>query len=281
MKRYSIFHIPALAFFSKDLYSNVALHWKGTCLGYLLLLLIICLIPPMVSFRAGLIYFAEIEAPKIISQVPTITFIDGTASTDAPQPYYINDPDSGNVLAIIDTIGQITSLEGTEAIALLRKNDVLFKKSEIFKESKLEARTFDFAKITRFTLDQNVITNWLNIAKTFLVPIVFISALVVSYLFRIVQALIYAAVGTLFVSKCNAQIPYVSVLRLAVVAVTPCIIVKTIIHAAGLRFPLEGLLYLIITLCYLYFGVKAVSRLQQELPQADNGKQTLEPWRGT
>ena len=229
----------------------------------------------MVSFRAGLIHFAEIEAPKIISQVPTITFIDGTASTDAPQPYYINDPDSGDVLAIIDTTGQITSLEGTEAIALLRKNDVLFKKS------KLEARTFDFAKITRFTLDQNVITNWLNIAKTFLVPIVFISALVVSYLFRIVQALIYAAVGTLFVSKCNAQIPYVSVLRLAVVAVTPCIIVKTIIRAAGLRFPLEGLLYLIITLCYLYFGVKAVSRLQQELPQADDGKQTLEPWRGT
>jgi hypothetical protein len=95
MKRYRIFHIPVLAFFSKGLYTDVAFNWKGTCLGYLFLLLAVCWIPAMIELDSGLDNFVETEAPKIISQVPTITIKDGVASIDEPQPYYIYDIEKG------------------------------------------------------------------------------------------------------------------------------------------------------------------------------------------
>jgi hypothetical protein len=42
MRRYSIFHPLVLAFYSKPLYQDVGRRWKGTGLGYLLLLLAVC-----------------------------------------------------------------------------------------------------------------------------------------------------------------------------------------------------------------------------------------------
>ncbi len=278
MKRYRFFHIPPLAFFAKDLYRDVALNWKGTCLGYLLLLLIVCWVPRTMKVNSTLSNFIDAEAPKFVFQVPIITIKDGIASTDVPQPHYIYEPDSGDVLAIIDTTGQITSLEGTDAIVLLTESTVFFEKNEF------ETRTFDLSKVKEFTLEQSTINHWLNVAKKFLAPAYYVMALVGSYLFRIVQVLIYAAIGMLFVSSLNANLPYIAVLRLAVVAVTPCIIVKTVLRAAGISLPLAGLAYLVAALAYLYFGVKASSQPQQapleEDDAEDDGGPEHQSWRG-
>jgi hypothetical protein len=40
-KKYSIFHIPVFSFFSRELYRDVGMHWKGVNFLYLLLLLAI------------------------------------------------------------------------------------------------------------------------------------------------------------------------------------------------------------------------------------------------
>ena len=85
-------------------------------------------------------------------------------------------------------------------------------------------------------------------------------ALLSSYVYRIIQALIYAAIGLLFASTCKVTLSYGALLRLAVAAMTPCMIIKMIFGLAGVAFPCIGILYILIILAYLYFGVYSCSQ---------------------
>lgn len=254
MKKFSIIHLPVLSFFSKDLYRDVGLSWKGLCFGYLLLLLAICWIPTMVRIHTGFSAFINNQAPPFIDQVPEITITDGQVSINEPQPYFIRVPDSNEIIAVIDTTGSIESPADANAFFLLTNNSIIARQSDF------ETRSFDLSQVKSFTVDSARITRWLNNIKKFLIVIMYPVALLSSYVYRIIQALIYAAVGLLFASLCRVSLSYGALLRLAVVAMTPCIIIKTVFALAGAYFPCIGLLYIVITLAYLYFGVYACSQ---------------------
>jgi hypothetical protein len=256
MKKYSIFHIPVLSFFSKELYRDVGLNWKGVNFLYLFLLLAVCLAPTTIKIYIGFTNFVDNEAPAFVEQVPEITINDGKVSINETQPYYIKDPDSGKVLVVIDTTGQITSLKDTDALCLLTEDKIITRKS------KSENRTYDLSNVKAFAVDSERITGWLNIAGKFLVIFVYPFGLLVSYVVRIVQALIYAAIGLLFASMCKVTLSYPALLRLAVVAMTPGLLVKTIFGIAGIHLCcLTSLIFLVITLAYLFFAVKAISEM--------------------
>ena len=255
MRRYSIFHVPALSFFSKKLYIDVGLNWKGVNFLYLLLLLAVCWIPTVINLHRGISDFVNNEAPAIVNQVPEITITDGQVSVKETQPYYIKDPDSNEPLAIIDTTGQIKSLEDTDAFCLLTGNKLITKKSEF------ENTTYDLSNVKAFAVDSERITGWLQIGRKFLAVVIYPFALSGSYVYRIIQALIYAAIGLLFASFCKTTLSYAALIRLAVVAVTPCIIVSTILGLTGTSVP--PYLYLVLALAYLFFAVKSISGIPE------------------
>jgi hypothetical protein len=263
MKRYTISHIPVMAFFSKDLYADMGLNWKGVAFGYLLLLLAICWIPGMFEINSAVSKFVDDEAGKMISQVPTLSIVNGQASIKEPQPYYIKDPDTGKPLVIIDTTGAITSLDGNDAVMLITKTKAIFKKSNV------ETRTFDFSQIKEFTIDQQKITDWLNMGKKILIPILYPMCVLGSFASRIIQVLIYAAIGMLFASSFKSRVSYGGLVRLAVAAITPCIIIKTLVGITQIALPLAGLWYFLIAMAYLYFGVKAVAQ-EENMMQQEN-----------
>lgn len=262
MKRFSIIHIPLLSFYSKELYKDVGLHWKGVGFAYLLLLLAICTVPRIFKFQRDLSRFIDKEAPPFVERVPRITIANGEVSVDEPQPYYIKDPDSNDVLVIIDTTGEIQSLEGTEAFALLTKTKLIHRQSE------MEYRTYDLSKVEEFVLDKERIMGWLKFIKKFTIPALYPFLLFGSFVFRIVQALIYAAIGLLFALWCKVKLSYAALLRLAVVAVTPCIIVRTLFELASVHLPWAGLWYFLVAMAYLLFGVKATAQAE-ELPPSE------------
>ena len=263
MKQFSIIHIPVLSFFSKALYRDVGLYWKGVAFAYLLLLLAICWIPAMIRVHTGFSYFVDNIAPAVVEQVPEITIVDGEASIAEPQPYYITYPDCNDVLAIIDTTGTITSLEDTDAVCLLTKTSIISRKNP----SQTEA--IELANVENFILDSARIMGWLHTARKFLAIAIYPFVLLGSYLYRIIQALIYAAVGLLFALWCKVTLSYTTLLRLAIIAMTPCIIIKTVLGPTTHHLPYAGLIYLLVTLGYLFFGVKANSQPipLQEKPQ--------------
>lgn len=262
MKQYSLFHVPAWSFFSKDLYLDACFRWKGTGFGYLLFLLTICWIPPIAMLHMGLSGFVVNEAPKVVSQIPTVTIADGKASIAEPQPYYIRDPDSGANMVVIDTTGTITSPDDAKAFALITQTHAILKKSE------LETRTFSFRDVGNFTLSQEKINGWLDTARKFAAPVCYVVALLGSFINRIVQLLIYACIGMIFAAWCRSTRTYGQLLRLSVLAVTPCIIIKTIITVLQVRLPFAGLFYFAIAMGYLLFGVMACAAHEKNFPPA-------------
>lgn len=256
MKQYSIFHVPFMSFYSKSLYRDVCQNWKGVLFGYLLLLVVVCWIPRLVKIHTGFTRFVENDVPTLVSQVPTITIADGQASIDEPQPYTIEAPDSGEIICVIDTTGTITSLNEVEAYVLLTKTQLMFKKSEY------ETRTLELSEMEDMIINQDWINHWINIIKPWVTPIIAIFAAPFSYVFRIVQALIYGAIGLLFAQGCHSTRSYASLVRMSVLAVTPVMIVSTLLTLAGIHIPFAGMIGFAAAMGYLYFGVTACADLE-------------------
>jgi len=207
----------------------------------------------MVRIHLGFAGFVKNDVPPVVDQVPEITITDGQVLINEPQPYFIREPDSNKIIAVIDTTGSIESPADANAFFLLTNNSIITKND-------FETRSFDLSQVKSFTVNSATITRWLNIIKKFLVVIMYPVVLLSSYAYRIIQALIYAAVGLLFASLCKVSLSYGALLRLAVAAMTPCMIVKTVFALAGVYIPCIGILYILIILAYLYFGVYACSQ---------------------
>ncbi len=256
MKKFSIIHIPVLSFFSKDLYREVGLQWKGICFGYLFLFLAVCWIPMIVWINLRFAGFVKNVAPPVVDQVPEITITDGQASIKEPQPYYIRVPDTNQIIGVIDTTGSINSPSDANALILLTKTSLIMQKS------RLETRSYDLSLMENRTVTGDDIMKLLHIFKKILLIASYPVALLGSYAFRIIQALIYAAIGLLFASTCKVTLSYGALLRLAVAAMTPCMIIQTVFGLAGVNLPCTVLLlYFLITLAYLYYGVHACSQM--------------------
>lgn len=249
-KRFRIWQVPPLSFFSRSLYRDVALRWQGVAFGYLLLLLALCWIPGAIRIHYSFASFVDEEAPLVIEQIPEITIIDGQAFVDQPQPYTIYDPETGEALLVIDTTGTITSLEQTDARGLVTARQAIIQKNAI------ETRSFSFETVDHYILDQEKITHWLSIVKNWAAPVLYPLCILVSFAYRIVQALLYACIGLLMANLCKGKLSFEALLRLSVIAITPAIIIGTLFDAAAIELPWAGLCFFLLSMGFLLFGIR-------------------------
>ncbi|MCH8216703.1 MAG: DUF1189 family protein [Planctomycetes bacterium] len=265
MKRYSMFHVPYMSFYSGDLYWDVCHNWKGVGFLYLFLLLAVCWIPRAITIQGDVAAFVETEAPPIVTQIPQITVAGGEASADVNQPYAIVDPMTKKELAIIDTTGQITSLTEQEANILVTKKELIVRRTN------LDTRSLPFDPDIDFTLDQHKVTRWLNTLRRVTAVWIYPLALLGSWFFRVIQLLIYALIGLQFARSLHSRRTYDSLLRLSAVAVTPAIIVNTILGVAAIQIPMPGLCYFLAAMCCLYFGIKSAALSAEAASEEDSG----------
>lgn len=246
MKQYNYFQAFYLSFFSALLYRDVARHWKGTGFLYLLSLLALAWIPAMVDVQAGIARAIDTEADAFVSQIPAITITRGEVSTDVETPYFIRDPKTDKLWAIIDLTGEYTSLDDTEADVLLTRRQVLMKRMRGTIE---ETRAFDLATVESFSVTREDVQSWLEAAKTWLA--------VVFYPFAVLFSFIYALIGLLIARSLKVALDYETLLRLAVVAVTPVIILGTALSVASIRVPGLWVISFAVAMGYLTFAIKA------------------------
>jgi len=190
------------------------------------------------------------EVRDFMSRIPKIQITNGEVSAEVEQPYYFRNADTNDVLAIIDTTGTVTSIDDPNTFLLLKKDSL------IVRQNAFESMNYDLSQIEDFTLSSEVVMRYLQVIAKYAVIVMFPLAVLFSYVYRIIQVLIYGAIGMIFTSACNLKLPYEALLRLAVVAVTPCIIVVTALSFTIVRLPTY--LYLIAALLYLFFGVKSI-----------------------
>jgi hypothetical protein len=217
----------------------------------------------MFKIHRGLTAFIDEKSPKFISQVPKITIEKGQVSIDEPQPYYIREPDSNKVFAIIDTTGQIQSLDDANAFVLLTKNKMFSR------QSATEVRMYDLSQVKHFVLEQSMLVRWLDIFKKLLVPVLYPFALGWAFTFRIIQSLIYAAIGLAFAGWLKVKLSYEALIRLAVTAVTPAIIVRTVLETASVKIPYPALWFFLAAMLFLLYGIKACSQPPESVTVED------------
>lgn len=253
MKKYSIFQAPLYAFFSKDFYADIGRNHRGSAFGYLFLLLLVCWVPIVMTWNRQFVSFVDTYAPGLIEKIPEMTITDGRAVIHCEQPYFIPMPHATNTLAIFDTTGKYTSLEGQDAYLLVTE------RGAIIKQSAVETRSYSFAGVKNFALTREKMTDWSALGKKWMAPSAYIVILICSFISKMIKMLIYALIGMLFA---KSAVPYIPVLRLAVVAGTPAIVLSTIFLMTPLGFLIPGIIWFVLTLVYLYTGVRATLQAQ-------------------
>lgn len=251
MKKYNLFHPILFSFFSKDLYRDVARNWHGNAFFYLFILLAICWIPATYLMHKGINTFLENRVVPLVKQMPTIKIRNGEASIDQPSPYIIRAPYSNRIIGIINTSGLLTIPTQTKALFLLTKDKFYIRRS------KGEMRVYELKRLGNREFTKPFFFRIINFAKAWGASLLYPLLLIVSYLYRILQALLYAALGTLVFAKITkSSLDYQQILRLSIIAVTPAIILSTLLSFFSISFAYQWTLYFLVTILYLFFAIR-------------------------
>jgi len=257
MKTYSLFQAPLLAFYSRSFYQDVARNRKGTAFGYLLLLLTFLWIPVMTTLHGHITAAMTTYAPPVVNQIPRITIMNGEVSVDVPTPYSIIEPARGTELLLIDTTGKTTSLDRTQAAALLTRDKLMIRQ-----QRKQEVRIYDLSEVHDVTIDRDDAARVAEWVRKWTAAVAYPFALLGSFVYRMLQALLYGLIGMMIAGALKVTLDYAALIRLSVMAVTPVLILKTLRTVLGVEVPYGLLLGFVIAMGYLVYGIKASAGAQ-------------------
>ena len=174
-------------------------------------------------------------------------------------PYSIKDPKTGETLAIIDTTDPSAETNNPPVPLVLTKTKLIMRKNAA------ETRIYDLSGVQSFYVDRARVEGWLATARTWLFPALYPAAVLFSFIFRTIQILIYALIGLLFARMLNANLDYKTLMRLAVISITPVMVLNLLLEFVPFHIPGWVLLGIIIELGYLFFAVKA--NAEEDVPQ--------------
>lgn len=228
--------VMAKSFYSHELYRDVFRNWRGFSSPFLLLVVMLLLIPVICvwSWRIQQIDVKALlqsgtRSPNtlslILSQLPEITIENGQASIEEPQPFNIYSSNKEHILGIIDTTGSTQSLDGTNAIFLITKNELL-----IVLETDQEIRYRFQPHQEKFIINKQTMGQIAEHFKSFsrwFLPLIAYPIFILSYTaYTLVQALFYAIIAVilfpLLKKRCNLK----EGTRLAIVASIPALMVE-------------------------------------------------------
>jgi hypothetical protein len=259
MSRVNLLKAIPLSFYSKSLYREVRQSWKGRGFIYLLILLAICWLCITI---AGTIYISRSrmigeKIDYITSQMPMIEFRYGVASTSKTGPFFIKQQAGDEkIFLIIDTDNKLQTFEQfkkSSASILMLKDSILMKKGD-------EVKTLHFSKdFSGYFGPKELKEVFQKIRNTLMViGILFYPVgLCTLYAFYVLLNLGYGLIGMLFASMFQQKIEYLASLNLAMVAITPTIILCTIIALSSPAILPHALaLSSVLSVVYLFFAIR-------------------------
>jgi hypothetical protein len=253
MSTYSVLHAFFLTWFSKDFYRDVRANWSlGKSFGALALVLALVWLPLTYGIYRAAVTLANKHAVPLLEQVPEIILKDGQASLSVKQPFFITIPDAPDPVAILDTTGKVTSLDGyPKTSLLLTKTELIMRKSGNRIEAVPLTQKMDIVLTRdRFRGWMMALLTWLPFA---LYPIVFLFSLA----YRFIQALIYGALGSLIANVQKINLDYGVILKLAMVSLIPAILFKTLFSVLNYPLPMQWIFGLALGMGYLIFAIRA------------------------
>lgn len=258
--RTSLLQAPLQALLSNDFYREVGRTWRARAFIYLLLLVAASWVPALIQWYMVEKQIMSVQSQDFIRQMPTITIRGGEVTINADNPLFIYNAETGEPLAIIDTSGETQSLAGTSASVLLTRNKLFLRKND------LEAQTYDLSSLQDVVLTPADARSAMDFFLSW-GPILFYPVLVlVSFVYRVVQVLCFALLGLQFTMATRSRMSYQAVVSITIIAITPSIVISTILSVAGIPLPMDWVIYFALSMVYLVIGLKAATAPQEPSP---------------
>lgn len=251
MSQYGMISAIFMSFYSKRLYKDVGKNWGGKVFLYLFFVLALSWIWPTYNAQRFINSYYTQSGEAIVNQIPVVEIKEGKVNTPEDKPYIVTDPANKATLLIIDTSGQYTSLENVDAGVLITKNQIISKpkpdqiRIDIIPET--TNITIEPDKVNR-ALNSYIYISWLPL---------FILAVLFSFFGRIIQALFYAILGKIFSGITRAGVSYGTIVQISLVAITPALIISSILDFMQITFAFQYLCYFVLTALYIFYGVLA------------------------
>lgn len=257
MRQYGCLKAIGLSFYSRDLYRDVVNNWSGGVVLYLLLLLTICWAALSFGIQKSITEGYVLMSSKFVPQLPVMTIKHGEVSTPEKRPYLIKDPDAKDkskaVIAIIDTSGKFTTLENSEAGMLITKDTIFYRENNIIKSQTISSDLDLQLKPVELQQSGKMFVRW---AWVLFFPVI----IFFSFIYRIIEAAIYALFGKIFAALSEISLTYGELFKISIFALTPAIILGTIFNWFSVSFQHEWIIFLVLTLGYIIFGMNSIKK---------------------
>jgi Protein of unknown function (DUF1189) len=242
---------PYLSFFSNPFYRDVAGRWRGLALGYLLLLLAITWLPNIFVLNNRLVDFRATYLPYILEQVPSLEIQGGEVRTDVKMPYTISLPDNEGTLAVIDTSASVDDLKNLDTFILITKDQL------ISKQSSNQTRMFSLTDLEGLSVDKDMLGRWADTSISWTRILAYPLLVLNSWGYRFFQALLFGVLGLIIASALKVTLPYAALVRLSVIALTPVIVIRTLLEFFSITLPFWWLIAFAVSVVYLYQAIRA------------------------
>ena len=268
---YSYWQALYMAFYSRQLYVDVAKRWKGIGFFYVWLMIAVTSIPLSVRFISEFNHFINEQIVEPLKTIPPLELQRGEIVVNKPMPYLVRSK-TGAVVAMIDTR---TNGEGMtdaypELMMLITKNKFYFRQPTIHLFASARDNSKGHKPIVQMP-DPNisrllVFSEWLEssgILKLKWPMAAVIYFFTVSFLFGLFFSLflilaMLAQVFSWFILR--FKITFTQTVRVLVVASTVQLAVLSVFMSINRVFPSLGLLCVVLCALYFSFAVLSVKR---------------------
>ena len=242
-----------LSFFSKELYRQVVNNWKGVAFLYLTVMCVVSTTISAIGFYVSLVGLQHGVIGDFVKKLPEITIKDGMMKIDKPSPYMVDmmPPNASTSLPVVlfdaNTDEPKISPDPPSPPFVLTKHNMYIG-------SGTQATQYEWKQFEGTHLTQDSYHKFIDMIVTYapLGVVVIVSPL--AFIWCAIGASILGAIGMAIAGIANVKLTYGELVRLAVVAMTPGLLLEPIFKMIN---PLLGLLGFFLTMGFLVFGVLA------------------------
>jgi hypothetical protein len=261
VNRFSRWSALWASFYSRALYRDVASRWNGLGLIYLLMLLAFCWLPSPVRWSIGLREFAATNGQAMADQLPTIAIEDGVMTASPAGRHVVRldfedrRVDEGSLI-IDDSVDAIVADDVTADTFILTRRE-----AAMIRPARNERRVWALTPAVDMTVEPQDVANFFTSMAVWLPSIGYAGAVTGSFVTRFAQSLLYGAIAVAYARRRRVSLPYKAAIRLAIVAMTPVIVIRTVVWfnptepAWYWRWPAA----IMVTLAYLAYGIRALA----------------------
>ncbi len=262
MRRYGRIQGLLLSLGLPSFYHDVARNWGGVGFLYLVLVLTLTWIPVLITWHIRLNTAIEEELPKFLKDVPPITIKNGKVSSPVEQPYKIVDKkDNNKTIFVLDTTGEINSLDQTDALFLLTATKMHQRDPNTGK-----IQIHDLTPVQDFSLDGDKIQEWAETYGKWVAPLAYPFVMIGSLIRALIIILIAAIVGLIFNLAFGAGVSFFGLMRMGAVGLTLSYYIDTALMLTNNVVPFWFLIALALTTLYVIYGVKCAGVPEPEQP---------------